>query len=51
VRVGDTVYAVATVKELTPGKNRVLLSTQCFVKDSLVIDGEALIKVPSKPAA
>lgn len=48
VRVGNTVYAVATVRELMPEKKRVLLSTQCFVKDILVIDGEALIKVPSK---
>jgi 3-hydroxybutyryl-CoA dehydratase len=50
VRVGDTVYAVATVKELTPEKKRVLLTTQCFVRDHMVIDGEALIKVPSRQA-
>ncbi len=48
VRVGNTVYAVATVRELVPEKKRVLLTTQCFVKDILVIDGEALIKVPSR---
>lgn len=48
VRVGDTVYATATVKTLTPGKNHVLLSTQCFVKDTMVLDGEALIKVAAK---
>lgn len=48
VRVGNTVYAVATVRELMPEKKRVLLSTQCFVKDILVIDGEALIKVPPR---
>lgn len=49
VRVGDTVYAIATVKELVPAKKRALLTTQCFVKDTMVIDGEALIKVPVKP--
>lgn len=48
VRIGDTVYAVATVKELFPEKHRVLLTTQCFVKDTVVIDGEALIKVPAR---
>ncbi len=48
VRVDNTVYAVATVRELMPEKKRALLSTQCFVKDILVIDGEALIKVPSR---
>ncbi len=46
VRVNDTVYAVATVKELLPEKRRVVLATQCFVKDMVVIDGEAVIKVP-----
>lgn len=51
VRVGDTAYAVVTVKELLPEKKRALLDTKCYVKDTLVIDGEALIKVPSKQAA
>ena len=48
VRIGDTVYAVATVKSLVPEKHRVVLDTKCYVKDTVVIDGEALIKVPSK---
>ena len=48
VRVGDTVYAVVTITALDAAKKRVTLSTQCFVKDVLVIDGEALIKVPSR---
>jgi len=48
VRVGDTVYASATVKELLPKKKQVVLGTQCIVKDTVVIDGEALIKVPSR---
>ena len=50
VRVGDTVYAVVTVKELMPEKTRALLDTKCYVGDTVVIDGEALIKVPSKKA-
>ncbi len=48
VRVGDTVYATATVKELLPEKHRVTLTTQCLVKGNIVIDGEALIKVPAR---
>ena len=48
VRVGDTVYAVATIKELISEKHRVVLDTQCRVKDTVVIDGEALIKVSGK---
>lgn len=48
VYVNDTVYAVATVKELIPEKNRVILTTQCFVKDKVVVDGEAMIKVASR---
>lgn len=49
VRVGDTVYAVCTIKELTPAKQRVLLDTKCWVKGVVVIDGEALIKMPPRP--
>ncbi len=48
VRVGDTVYAVVTITALNAEKKRATLSTQCFVKDTMVIDGEALIKVPSR---
>ena len=48
VYVGETVYAVATVKELNAEKQRVTLTTQCIVKNKVVIDGEALIKVPSR---
>jgi 3-hydroxybutyryl-CoA dehydratase len=48
VRVGDTVYAVVTIKQLVPEKHRVVLDTKCYVKDVVVVDGEALIKVPDK---
>lgn len=50
VRVGDTVYATATVKQLFPEKQRALLDTVCTVKDTRVIEGEALVKVPSRAA-
>jgi len=49
VRVGDTVYAMVTVASLILEKKRATLTTQCFVKDTLVIDGEALVKVPARP--
>ncbi|NBX03119.1 MAG: MaoC family dehydratase [Alphaproteobacteria bacterium] len=48
VRVGDTVYAVVTVRELFPEKKRCILDTKCYVRDAVVIDGEAIIKVPSR---
>lgn len=50
VRVGDTVYATAVVKQLIGEKKRVLLDTKCYVGDMVVIEGEALIKVPSRTA-
>lgn len=46
VRVGETVYAKATVTELFPEKRRARLCTRCFVKDSIVLDGEALVQLP-----
>ena len=48
VHVGETVYAVATITALDSARHRATLSTQCFVKDILVLDGEALVKVPAK---
>ena len=46
VYVGDTVYAKATVIELTPEKRRVKLRTQCWVSDVVVLDGEAVVQLP-----
>ncbi len=48
VRVGDTVYATGTVKELIPAKHRAILETKCTVGNTVVIEGEATIKVPSR---
>lgn len=48
VHVGETVYAVVTVKALMPEKKRALFDTKCYVGDTVVIEGEALIKVPSQ---
>ncbi len=46
VRLGDTIYARATVKELIPDKRRAKLLTQCFVDDKVVLDGEAVVQLP-----
>jgi 3-hydroxybutyryl-CoA dehydratase len=48
VRSGDTVQAEATITELIPAKRRVAIKTQCLVGDTVVIDGDALMLVPSR---
>ncbi len=48
VRVGDTVIARASVRELNDEKNRIVLDTVCTVGDEVVIEGEAMIKVPRR---
>lgn len=45
VRVGDTVTARVTVKELMPEKKRVVLTTVCTVGETVVVEGEALMMV------
>ena len=49
VKAGDTVVARATVKEILPERRRVVLTTVCSVGETVVIDGEALMKVNSRP--
>ena len=48
VRIGDTVRVRVEVIELTPERCRARLACQCTVKDEVVLDGEALVKVPSR---
>ena len=48
VRPGDTVTARVTVAGMMPERNRVVLQTRCYVGERLVIDGEAVILVPSR---
>ncbi len=47
VKIGDTVRAVATVKEIIVDKQRVILDTQCLVLGKAVITGEAVLWLPS----
>jgi 3-hydroxybutyryl-CoA dehydratase len=48
VKIGDTVTVIVTVAELIPEKSRARLSCVCKVGDDIVLDGEALVKVPHK---
>ena len=49
VRAGDSVIARVTITDLNMEKERVTLATMCSVGDTVVVEGEALIKVPRKP--
>jgi 3-hydroxybutyryl-CoA dehydratase len=48
VRIGDTVTATATIKEVNAEKRRVILETVCTVKGRMVLDGESLMMVDSR---
>jgi 3-hydroxybutyryl-CoA dehydratase len=51
VRIGDTVTATCTVREIVAAKGRVTLDCMCKVGETLVVDGEATVKVPSRAKA
>jgi 3-hydroxybutyryl-CoA dehydratase len=51
VRIGDTVTATCTVVMLDPEKKRATLRTICTVGGKPVVEGEALVMVPSRAAA
>ena len=51
VRIGDTVDVEVKVIELMPEKHRARLSSICSVKGEVVLEGEALVKVPSREGA
>jgi len=48
VRIGDTVTATCTVREVMTAGRRVLFDCVCKVKDTVVVEGEALVKAPNK---
>lgn len=50
VRIGDTVTAVAEVTALDPARRRATLKTTCTVAGKTVIDGEATVMPPARPA-
>ena len=51
VRAGDTVHTTCTVAEVVAEKKRVVLETVCRVRDTVVVQGEATMMVPSRAAA
>lgn len=48
VKIGDTVVARCTLKELTPEKRKAKFDTVCTVKGKVVLEGEAEIMVPKR---
>lgn len=48
VRIGDDVTVIVTVTELLERGNRAKLSCICSVGDTVVLEGEAMVKVPSR---
>lgn len=48
VRIGDTVKATATVTEVIAEKKRVVMKTVCTVGETVVLEGEAMLMVPSR---
>jgi len=46
VRIGDTVTVTVAVAELLPEKSRATLNCSCRVGEDVVLDGEAVVKVP-----
>ena len=50
VRINDQVVASVRVTAVDQDRGRVTLETQCHVGDTLVLDGEALMKVPRRPS-
>lgn len=50
VRIGDTVTATVEITALNAEKHRVSLRTVCCVRGEPVLEGEALVAVPSRIA-
>ena len=48
VRIGDTVTATVKVREIDLAKRRVAFDCLCTIGDMVVIDGEAMLKVPTR---
>ncbi|MFQ5971374.1 MAG: MaoC family dehydratase [Alphaproteobacteria bacterium] len=49
VRAGETVVARATISRVDRERGRVAVETVCTVGENAVLDGEAVIAVPSRP--
>lgn len=51
VRIGDTVTATCTVREVVAEKRRVIFDCVCKVGDTVVVEGEAMVMPPARPRA
>lgn len=51
VRIGDVVTAKVKLVELIPAKRRARFECQCLVGGKPVLEGEAVLMVPARPAA
>src|SRR3984893_1650394 len=49
VRIGDTVEASVQVAELVQHGHRAKLLCKCLVGATVVLEGEAIVKIPSRP--
>jgi 3-hydroxybutyryl-CoA dehydratase len=49
VRIGDTLRASVTVREVDYGRRRVALDTECRVRETVVVAGEAVLMVQRRP--
>jgi 3-hydroxybutyryl-CoA dehydratase len=50
VKIGDLVVAKVTIKAMDEGRGHVTLDTACAVSGKTVVDGEALVIAPRRPA-
>jgi 3-hydroxybutyryl-CoA dehydratase len=50
VRIGDTVTAVCTIREINQERSRVIMDTVCTVKGKVVVEGSATFLVERRPA-
>jgi 3-hydroxybutyryl-CoA dehydratase len=50
VRIGDTVRAICTVREILAERRRVIFDCACRVGDVVVLEGEATVMPPSRKA-
>jgi 3-hydroxybutyryl-CoA dehydratase len=48
VRTGDTVSATATITEIVAEKKRVVMTTTCSVRNTVVLEGEAVVMVAAR---
>jgi 3-hydroxybutyryl-CoA dehydratase len=51
VRIGDQVTAEVKVTAIDAARGRVTFATQCVVAGKTVVEGEAVVAVPRRPAA